>query len=755
MHHGTAIPSSSRSPIESSEAVPGPSRIVVEPADGLQSQVEHNQIAGTNEAQNNSYIPQSELESQELEKSRSRESGGVLVADEIEEDRDLQGEGEESRQEENDMDMDADYDMTAWATSNANWESSQERLPRAPTPPNRDPMATEHQTRMPTMEELMDEDPSTSSSSYAASTSGLNNQGNNDNADNLDTDGAQGAMDSNTSDTPDQTNTPPNHFIEELNAQLLRNLRQSILAGHVPPQFMQGFTFPPLIGVGVVGGRVITGIPPGVLAGGIIGAADGHYMTAEEYLQEDPEPVLEQPDPIMDIEADNPDFARFCERLYYYSHFDDTRFKINYAALEIRRLKRQEAVTREDMDEKKLDYQAIPWDTLGLTRDEFRTLRNKSYRNYRNLGGPNPPTEVLPETRRFFRFRRQDNSHKVRFAHFQLRNTLGVTSRNDVYYASGDARVRRAGANMQGSEVIMDLTNTNSLSRSAAPMKITTMATRHGICIAGGFAGEYALKRLDAPLSSLPTIGHVTLSESGITNHVHAHLSRTSATPLAVFSSNDSKIRVLDCYTNTFLCEQPFDWPINCSATSPDSRLRVLVGDNKGVLIVDADRGETLKVLEGHQDYGFSCAWSDDGYTIATGNQDQTVRIYDARNFGKVVAELGTQIAGARSLRFSEVGMGRRVLVVPEPADYVTVVDATTWKDCQRFDFFGEVGGCEFSPVGGELFVANTDVAVGGLMEFERMKGMDDMGISVLMGRLVAAAAVVVEVVAPALTSHS
>ena len=275
------------------------------------------------------------------------------------------------------------------------------------------------------------------------------------------------------------------------------------------------------------------------------------------------------------------------------------------------------------------------------------------------------------------------------------------------------------------SEIIIDLSagvGGGSGTGTGSPVKITTMTARHGVVIAGGFSGEYAMKSLHSPFESKPIIGTVTRNDNGITNHVHTHLGRSSGSPVAVFSSNDNKLRVLDCYRDTFIGEQSFEWAINCSATSPDGRLRVVVGDHKDVVIVEADSGRILRTLEGHQDYGFSCAWSDDGYSIATGNQDKTVRIYDARNFSHSITQIGTNIAGVRTLRFSENGCGRRVLVCPEPADYINVIDAVTWDGIQKFDFFGEIAGVELSPKGGEMFVANADLCVGGLMEFERCR---------------------------------
>ena len=69
---------------------------------------------------------------------------------------------------------------------------------------------------------------------------------------------------------------------------------------------------------------------------------------------------------------------------------------------------------------------------------------------------------------------------------------------------------------------------------------------------------------------------------------------------MAVFSSNDKKVRLLDCYTNTMKMEHGFDWSVNCSATSPDGRMRVIVGDTTRVAIVNAETGVFDLLLIAH-----------------------------------------------------------------------------------------------------------------------------------------------------------
>ncbi|KAF3939951.1 hypothetical protein ABW19_dt0207452 [Dactylella cylindrospora] len=419
----------------------------------------------------------------------------------------------------------------------------------------------------------------------------------------------------------------------------------------------------------------------------------------------------------------NLSFADFCALLsskYRHDPVENARFKINQDHLDIVSFHRPPEVNRNDIDEYQPDYQGIPWRELDIERPRFRQLRNEKYSNYANMKPYPEPRRIrqdVPIRGQFFRFRKTCNNVDVRFSHFQLRNVISAVSKNDVYYTE-DSAVIRIDPQTSKTDVIMDFRRPFS----GDPIKITTLASDFGVIIAGGFYGEYAMKSLDSPLKSRPIEGLVTTDNNGITNHVHFFRSRTTGSPRAVFSSNDEKLRTLDCHLNKMVAEYKLPWAINCSATSPDGRLRVVVGDAKEVVIQGVDDGETIHMLPGHEDYGFACAWSDDGHTIATGNQDMMVRVYDARNFKQEVAVLDADIAGARSLRFSPIGSGPRVLAWAEPADMVSIIDAVTWESRQRIDFFGEIAGISFTPDGRELYIASSDKTVGGLMQFDRWK---------------------------------
>ncbi len=311
---------------------------------------------------------------------------------------------------------------------------------------------------------------------------------------------------------------------------------------------------------------------------------------------------------------------------------------------------------------------------------------------------------------------------------------MSATSKNDVYYA-GRSKVMCANRSLGTEQCIMDFTVSDYHSNYSGRMKVSTLAAGHGVLIAGGFGGEYAMKSLSADFDSKHTEGVVTEHDNGITNHVQTVSNRRSGLPQAIFASNDRYIRTLDCNTNTFVDEHKYRWAVNCTATSPDGRLRVVVGDHKHGFICNADTGHPILRLRNHQDYGFACAWADDGIHVATGNQDATVQIWDARMWGRPLQIIASEIAGVRSLRFSPVGGGRRVLLMAEPADIISVVDAESFQSKQRFDVFGEIAGVSFTPDGSEFFVANTDKMFGGLMAYERIGHGEKYGMRYLRQR--------------------
>ncbi|KAJ4398810.1 hypothetical protein N0V85_006190 [Neurospora sp. IMI 360204] len=404
------------------------------------------------------------------------------------------------------------------------------------------------------------------------------------------------------------------------------------------------------------------------------------------------------------------------------------------------------------------DFQGVNWEELGVTRQEARQRRLLTYRNYVNvhesdkwdvsltsLRNPpllkhvyslvsqeNCPDVSLPCTDSFFKFRRMDFKSNINLSHFQLRNILATTSRTKVFYP-GTGAVHQFNPVSGKTRVVMKLGD-------AQGSHVSTMAAGHGALIAGSFNGEYTLRHMDSdePESSACHEGIITSNQSGITNHAQVYQDRNSDRPLAGFASNDAVFRVLDITTEKWLSHEVYDFPLNCTAVSPDRRLRVAVGDHKNVFITTTEstlgggKPQVLQELSGHRDHGFSCAWADDGWTVATGFQDKAIKIWDARRWTDIngtstpVCTIRAEMAGVRNLQFSPIGSGKRVLVAAEEADYINIIDAQTFRSKQTVDVFAEIGGVSFTNSGQDLTVLCYDPTRGGLLQLERC-GMGQM----------------------------
>ncbi|KAI9300604.1 hypothetical protein BJ944DRAFT_22296 [Cunninghamella echinulata] len=122
--------------------------------------------------------------------------------------------------------------------------------------------------------------------------------------------------------------------------------------------------------------------------------------------------------------------------------------------------------------------------------------------------------------------------------------------------------------------------------------------------------------------------------------------------------------------------------------------------------------------MKDHQDFSFTCCFSPDGTTLATGNQDKTIMIYDIRQLSTPLHTLGANVGGVRSLHFSNDG---KYLAMAEPIDFVHIFQTSNYEKSQVIDFFGEISGVSFTPDDQALFIANNDERTGGISEFQRL----------------------------------
>ncbi|KAH8429843.1 WD40 repeat domain-containing protein [Aspergillus melleus] len=364
------------------------------------------------------------------------------------------------------------------------------------------------------------------------------------------------------------------------------------------------------------------------------------------------------------------------------------------------------------------DIQQIPWwEALRVKRSDARNLRDQWYKSYHNLEYSNHRHGIkLPQEEFFFREKSMHTRCRTTIEHFQLRNLMSVAAYNTVHFAQ-ESKLYSWIPAYDDLTCLIDLSRPSVETGFQGPVKISSMKSAHEVAIAGGFMGEYALRSSGA--EGIGASGFVTQDPNGITNHIDVVPSRTNRAPMGIFASNDRHLRVLDCETNTFVADHELSRAINCTATSPDGRLRVVIGDSPDAWVVEADSGRPVHPLKGHRDFGFACAWSPDMRHIATSNQDKTAIIWDARTW-RPLEKIESDVAGYRSLRFSPVGGGPRTLLLCEPADRICIVNAQTYQTRQVQDFFGEIGGADFSADGGTIWVANADEHFGGFMQYER-----------------------------------
>ncbi|KAH7137168.1 hypothetical protein B0J13DRAFT_586609 [Dactylonectria estremocensis] len=374
------------------------------------------------------------------------------------------------------------------------------------------------------------------------------------------------------------------------------------------------------------------------------------------------------------------------------------------------------------------DMQGMDWEHLDTTRSYARHKRFLTYKNYTNKEGSDKWSSQssdikLPSDDSFFRFRKLHVRSDVYLAHFQLRSVLACPSRTQVFYPGGRG-INQINTVSNRTETALNLSRISGLGSI-----ISTLDAKHGVLMAGMFNGEYCLRNLESDDKNHFLDGQITGNQGGITNHIQIHLPRRSSLPVAALSSNDNGFRIMDLSTRTFLMEAVYPFPLNCTSISPDGRLRVMVGDSCNAIITNTDTGQIHQELRGHRDFGFSCDWSDDGWTVATGFQDKGVKIWDARRWTDIngnsapLCTIRSEMAGVRNLRFSPVGSGQRVLVAAEEADFINIIDAQTFRSKQTVDIFGEIGGIGFTNDGQDLNVLCSDRNRGGLLQLERCGG--------------------------------
>jgi len=96
-----------------------------------------------------------------------------------------------------------------------------------------------------------------------------------------------------------------------------------------------------------------------------------------------------------------------------------------------------------------------------------------------------------------------------------------------------------------------------------------------------------------------------------------------------------------------------------------------------------------VQSLFGHEDFGFSLAWHPSGTMLATGNQDQTCKVWDMRAPSYCLKTLNCLMGAAAHIKFPSDDR----LVFSETVDHVQIFDTKTFTQHQDIDVFGEITG--------------------------------------------------------------
>lgn len=373
------------------------------------------------------------------------------------------------------------------------------------------------------------------------------------------------------------------------------------------------------------------------------------------------------------------------------------------------------------------DIQGIPWETIEVTRETYRQARLEQYKNYENI--PNSGVAAMmackstEKGRTYYEFRRNTRSVKSTISHFQLRNLVWATSKHDVYLLLHYSVLHWSALNGVDTE-IMDVhghvapseKHPGSLLEGFLHTQISTMAVKDNLLVAGGFQGELICKHLDR--EGISFCCRTTYDDNAITNALEIFNTSSGALHF-IASNNDCGVREYDMERYQLFKHFRFDWPVNHTSLSPDGKLVIIVGDDTDALLIDANSGKTIHSMKGHLDFSFASAWSPDGLTFATGNQDKTCRIWDARNLTESVHVLRGNVGAIRSIRFTSDG---HFLSMAEAADFVHIFDTKSdYNKRQELDFFGEVSGMSFSPDTDTLYVGISDRTYGSLLQFGRL----------------------------------
>lgn len=289
--------------------------------------------------------------------------------------------------------------------------------------------------------------------------------------------------------------------------------------------------------------------------------------------------------------------------------------------------------------------------------------------------------------RRFLEVKSYIKIEKMSNYHMQLHNNLRVITPSDVVYPSKTSGLMHINTHSMQQRILLSAEG------------ITCMDRLRNFMLVGHSEGDVSL----VDLETATTVNKFKLNCNGeLINSIKFLDDRTGGLK-TIIGGNEYSVDIFDLEKSTVPIRSiKVDYYVNDLVLSKDKTMMALAYDAEQIDVLDLRCSKRVHSLKGHEDYSFAVDFDDSGYTLASGNQDLTTRLWDLRT-GQCSLIIPTRASASSVLRYIQ---NSKYLVVGEAMNYVSVYDRSLdYKVYGEIDFFGELVGIDFGVSQSEMFV--------------------------------------------------